>query len=422
MKKLLLSTAALGLVLAAAPAMAEIDLDIGGNTSMYGVIADDDQVVVATPGTQNQAQSNQFDFVRNTELYFSGESALDNGLTVGAHFELSVDGGDDAETVDESYAYFSGGWGRVNLGDEDGAAYLLQVAAPSADSVVDGLRQDIQPFNYDALINDDLANLTNGAGTTTNAIASSTFDTAGSAFVETRGGLDYDQDLAGKNTKLTYLTPVFSGFQGGVSFTPDGGAANNLEGVGNSNDNAFGATYEGALRYEGQFDQVGVIVGGGLTFQELERELYTTTAYTDATDDRQAWNIGLDLDIGAFGIGTAYLVDDNGNLARLTGPTAPTTGDSKAVEDEQTWVVGADYTTGAWKVGASYMTVDNTFAIHGLDTDRWTGGVVYTYGPGMTFNGSVQYVDHELKGSTLGGTGDAEVDAAALLLGTQINF
>lgn len=416
MKKLLLSTAALGLVLAAAPAMAEIDLDIGGNTSMYGVITDDDQLPnTATGGIQ--AESNQIDFIRDTELYFSGETALDNGLTVGAHFELSVDGGDSSD-VDESYAYFSGGWGRVNLGDEDGAAYLLQVAAPSADSVVDGLRQDVQPFNYNALINDSLADLTNnsvGTGTT--------FDSAGSAFVETRGGLDYDQDLAGKNTKLTYLTPVFSGFQGGLSFTPDDGAANDLEGVGNANDvSTFGATYEVALRYEGQFDQVGVIVGTGYTFQNLEREDNPTTLYSDPTNDRAAWNAGIDLDIGAFGIGTAYIVDDNGELARTTGPTNPAQGDSLTVGDEETWVVGADYTTGAWKVGASYMTVDNTFAIHNLETDRWTGGVVYTYGPGMTFNGSVQYVDHELSGSTLGGTGDAEVDATALLLGTQINF
>ena len=49
---------------------------------------------------------------------------------------------------EESYAYFSGAWGRVNFGKEDGAAYLLQVAAPSADSNVDGLRQYVAGTNY----------------------------------------------------------------------------------------------------------------------------------------------------------------------------------------------------------------------------------------------------------------------------------
>ena len=49
--------------------------------------------------------------------------------------------------TEESYAYFSGAWGRVNFGKEDGANYLLQVATPSADENFDGLRQYINPQN-----------------------------------------------------------------------------------------------------------------------------------------------------------------------------------------------------------------------------------------------------------------------------------
>jgi hypothetical protein len=55
--------------------------------------------------------------------------------------------GDGPTLVDETYAYFQGDWGRVNLGSEDGAAYLLQVAAPSADSNIDGLRVYIQGWD-----------------------------------------------------------------------------------------------------------------------------------------------------------------------------------------------------------------------------------------------------------------------------------
>ena len=50
----------------------------------------------------------------------------------------------DTFEIEESYAYFSGAWGRVNFGSEDGAAFLLQVAAPSADANIDGLRQQVQ--------------------------------------------------------------------------------------------------------------------------------------------------------------------------------------------------------------------------------------------------------------------------------------
>ncbi len=93
---------------------------------------------------------NDFDMIRNTEIHLTGETTLDNGLTVGAHFETAADGGDDFG-VDESYIYMSGGWGRVNVGDEDGAGYLLQVAAPSADENIDGIRQFVNPVNYTIL-------------------------------------------------------------------------------------------------------------------------------------------------------------------------------------------------------------------------------------------------------------------------------
>ena len=91
-----------------------------------------------------------FDFRRDNEIHFTGETTLDNGLTVGSHTEMkiagspSVGGPGGSGLIDESYAYFSGGWGRFNFGQEDGSAYLLQVSAPSADSNVDGMRVYIQ--------------------------------------------------------------------------------------------------------------------------------------------------------------------------------------------------------------------------------------------------------------------------------------
>lgn len=405
MKKLLLSTAAVGLVFAAAPASAEINLDIGGYFKGYGVYADHDEGPAAT-----DEDANELDMIRDTELHVGGETTLDNGLTVGAHFELSVDGG-DGSAVDESYAYFSGGWGRVNFGDEDGAAYLLQVAAPSADENVDGIRQFVQPFNYDALFADS---------TVLNGSAAGTFST--SALVA--GGLDYDQDISGKSSKITYLTPVFSGFQAGVSYTPDVGAADDLEGVGLDDVvDVFGDAYDAAVRYEGQFQQVGIILGAGYSHLDLERAHAGTVAdpfvLNDPSDDRNAWNVGLDLNWGAFGIGAAYMEDDRGDIVNGVAAGAITS----EVSDEETWVIGADYTTGPFKFGVSYFEVDNTLGFAGLETERYAGGVTYTYGPGMTFRGSVNYIEHEGNAaSNIGGGTDDETDATALLLGTQINF
>lgn len=383
MKKLLLTTAACGLVMSASAAHAQVELNLGGSFKGYGVWVNQDEPV----GTDVHT----VDFIRNTEVHFTGETTLDNGLTVGFHIEAEADGG-DGFTVDESYAYFSGAWGRVNFGDEDGATYLLQVAAPSADENIDGIRQFVNPVNYTVLINSIQARTPNA-----NQIATRAVLTAGPVIgIRNSGGIDYDADPTGKNTKLTYLSPIMNGFQVGASYTPD--STSNATENGVRVDNQAGVveeTYEIGARYEGQFDMVGVTVGAGYSHGEIG----TSTA---ATRDRKVWNAGVDLDIGPFGVGVAY---KNDNGAR----------DGVTADKEQTWVVGADYTTGPFKLGASYFHQNNTFAINDLDTRRYSGGVTYTYGPGMTFRGSIGHVDHKLAGYS-------DVDATYVTLGTQINF
>lgn len=382
MKKVLLSSVAvIGLASLATPAAAQVKLDLGGYFKGYGVYTSQDEGTVATTEERN------FDIIRETEIHFGGETTLDNGLTVGAHFETQADRG-DGMAVQESYVYMSGGWGRVNFGAEDGAAYLLQVEAPSADSNLDGIRQYVNPFNSTA------------------AGVLGAFDVS-----STNGGLDYDQDATGYADKLTYLSPIMNGFQVGVSYTPDVADASfedmaNLEDV----NNAFGSAYELGARYEGQFNNVGVIVGGGYTHVDLEED----TDAINNEDDRTQWNGGVDLDIGPFGVGVAYTHDD----------FAETPGNPN--DDEETWVVGVDYTTGPFKIGASYLNKDAGADIagdtgtDGVESDRYSGGVTYTYGPGMTFRGSVSYVDHD-NVAGLAGTSD-DIDATSVLLGTQINF
>ncbi len=378
MKKVLLTTAAVGLAFAAMPAHADIDLETGGFLMGYGLFVDQEE---------NDGNVNDFDFAKNTEIYFTGETTLDNGLTVGAYIEFNVDEGDETDTIEESYAYFSGSWGRVNFGEEDGAAYLLQVAAPSADKNVDGLRAYIDGVNKNVLV-----------------------DTAYTGLTSTQG-LDYDQALTGNDTKLTYLSPVISGFQAGVTYAPDAGTAGEETGVRTTDvDQDFGAALEVAGRYEGEFEGVGVTFGLGYSHVDLEEN--TATAVGDATDDRAAWNVGLDLDIGPFGIGASYKEDDHGEVQNAAN--------SGSIDDEETFVVGADYTTGPFKLGASYYDAENVNGTEELDAKRYTGGVVYTYGPGMTLSGSLSYVEYE--DTAIGGTNDNDVDATSFLIGTKIKF
>lgn len=389
MKKVLLSTAALAaLVMVGTPAHADTTFEgtVGGYMKAYLGWANTDESSLPAPG---DADTQDFDFVRDTELHFNFEGTTDNGLTFGAQIELEVDNGDGAG-VDETYGYVSGSWGRVNFGSEDGAAYLLQVAAPSADTNLDGLRTFVNPFNYGQT---DLAghNLSNGLRTV-------------AAHLSTE--MDYDNDLTTGADKLTYLTPVFSGFQAGLSWTPD---TDNFADVSNTfggfnlddQNNEFGQAWEIGGRWEGNFNNVGINVGGGYTTVDMENDVFGGVVFEDFDE----WNVGLDLNIGAFGVGTAY-TENNGGVS--------------ADGDEETWVVGVDYTTGPYVIGASYLDKEIEIGANDdIESDRWAGGVTYSYAPGITFSGTIQHVDHEITGA---GVADEDTDGTSVLFGSIFRF
>jgi hypothetical protein len=424
MKKLLMCSAAVALGLAVAhPAKADgIKLDLAGHFKGYVTWINQDTI----PGTSER----HFDILRETEIHFTGETTLDNGLTVGVHHEADIDSGDqntpnaDTFLTEESYAYFSGAWGRVNFGKEDGANYLLQVAAPSADENFDGLRQYINPENLQNIGNILFALAPNPTGRVGGLGAR--------GFINT-GKLDYANDATGYSNKITYLTPVWSGFQAGGSYTPTSGgvqvggspgAGSKAFGVSLSNDginhDVYGDAWEGALRYEGKWQELGVTLGGGYTHVSLQQSfagpLFGAGSLGSNIDAFNQWNVGAALTWQQFGLGVAY-TKDNGGLS--------TDGDNK------TWVVGLDYTTGPFKIGGSYLNNHEDLGevalgagnnvstdIGTLDTTRWAGGVVYTYGPGMTFRGSVGFV----RSNNPDNLGGGNEDATDVLLGTQINF
>ena len=418
MKKLLMCSAACVLGLAVAgPAKADgIKLDLAGHFKGYVTWESQD----TAPGTNEQ----HVDILRETEIHFTGETTLDNGLTVGVHHEADIDnefatqnGGRDFFATEESYAYFSGAWGRVNFGKEDGANYLLQVATPSADENFDGLRQYINPENLNLVGGGGLAK---GQGTTSAGAGGGV-----RGFINS-GKLDYADDASGYDNKITYLTPVWSGFQAGGSYTP-GNGGNGLQvggSPGNNGSHAFGVpqkdvtngygdAWEGALRYEGKWQELGVTAGGGYTHVQ-----YTSDSTgTDQNDAFSEWNLGVGATWQQFGAGVVY-TRDNGGL--------------KNDGQNRTWVAGIDYTTGPFKIGGSYLNnhegLGDETAIDGisngsLDTQRWAPGVIYTYGPGMTFRGSVGWVRTNIPtDGGNAGSGGGHVNSTDVLLGTQINF
>jgi hypothetical protein len=397
MKKLLLaSTALLGFVAAATPAAAELNLDLGGHFRGYGVFNDNDEV-----GAADSLHS--FDFRRDTEVHFTGEATSDNGLTVGAHYEGFV-GGDIA--TDEAYAYFSGNWGRVNFGSEDGAAYLLQVAAPSADSNVDGLRIAIQNVNATGA---DVATL----GALPGAGYTGVFTDRYSSNVAGNGSflLDYDHADFQDTERLTYLSPKYMGFQAGLSYAPEAGQkiiGNGLAQAAQDDDvNNFENLWEAGLRWDGEFEGFGISTGAGYSHASAENDTAAATAVGDVGDDLDTWNVGLNVVFQGFSVGGAWLSSDTG----VDDGTA-----AGADLESDTWVIGAAWDNGPYHVGVSYLDQEVESGASTVDADKATIGAGYTYGPGMSFRGAVAF------GSVDENITPTDEDFTQVTIGTDIQF
>ncbi len=159
----------------------------------------------------------------DTELHIQAQSTTDSGLTYGSYVAMDLfqpedqDSGSNVHT-DEANLFFSGGFGRVELGRNDGAEDIMFVGAEDAQSGTGGIDGDTQ-------------NLV--------TIYHVSFDDA---------------------AKATYFTPRFAGFQLGVSATPDNSDNGGLDSDGNfTNALAFGGNWVGAF---GGVDLTLSAVGG----------------------------------------------------------------------------------------------------------------------------------------------------------------
>jgi outer membrane protein OmpU len=410
MKKLLLASTALAAVAlapgegwaqAAPPAGPPIKLGLGGYFQFYGVFADQDD----NAGRAGASRHN-FDFKREGEIWFLGQAKLDNGLMIGVDVQLEAESCGDQ--IDESYIWFQGGWGRLILGSENSAAYLLSVGAPTVDANFDGQDPNYRLFNTNAGFPGDprLA----GAFVAPGASALATQFNAIDASVV---------NISTDAEKLTYLSPRIFGFRAGLSYTPDNsedGTAASTTAKGGSfagmlpNNNigqysnviGFGANYEGAIgpasllagvSYETAFREQDATLGGVRVFK----------------DRRQAYSAGFDVGFAGLHVGALYFTDDNGFR---------TQGEQKA------YAVGLTYTMGPLTVGANYYDSrrDVTSAAGGEIPDerlrRMLVGGRYVLGPGVDLRSSVQYYNYDAPS-----TADANDNHAwVFVLGTNFTF
>ena len=391
MKKVLLgSTALIAAGVLALPAMAQsaapgkqpqpLRLGIGGYFQAYGVY-------VSQPDGVGEYGENrrEFDIKREAEIFFTGSVKLDNGLTVGAEVQLEAEVCSDQ--IDESYLYFSGGWGKLILGSENSAGYLLSVGPPSVDGNFDGLDP-----NYRII----------------NGLGSGALNRATEAWLV---------NISGDSEKFTYISPRFAGFQVGVSYTPDNSeeaTAGQVRAKGgsfagmptNKQSDSSAARWEDVIavgvNYTNKFGPVSLALSG--SYERGSLSGCVISAACTAYDDRETWGAYAKVGFAGFEVGGGYWQDDNGLR-----------GDNKS----RAWGGGVTYGVGPFVVGASYLNSEREQP--GLDDDKMQRVLVggrYTYGPGMDLRASVQWYGLEADRTRP----SADGDSWAFVLGTTVSF
>ena len=128
MKKVLLGTTALvalGVLPIAAQAADKIQLGLSGYYRFYAVGASlDDGTDASSPtGMEVGAGIRDHGVGREGEIHFRGQTTLDNGIKVGVRVELEAE--TSLDQIDNSYIYFDGGFGRVEMGSMWGPGVIM---------------------------------------------------------------------------------------------------------------------------------------------------------------------------------------------------------------------------------------------------------------------------------------------------------
>ena len=185
MRKLLLGTTALAAAASLSANVAVADVSISGYYEWKYQSTSSD--ITANDGTT---------FGSDSEIKFSFSNKTDSGLTIGMTTELLSDGGDTE--IDESSLSISGGFGKIVLGQNDGASTDYEVVSTSlpGEEIYAGVGSD----NDMVLVNAAISN------------------------------------LAGDSNKISYHLPAMGGLTAGASLTNSGatGATDTTE---------FGAKY-----------------------------------------------------------------------------------------------------------------------------------------------------------------------------------
>jgi outer membrane protein OmpU len=387
MRKVLCGTTALvGTCLAAGAASAGQALKLGISGFYRGAaglsIGGDSAIAATNP---NLGLGDEFrtsgGFRQEIRLNFTGETVLNNGITVGVLVGINAEnlvavGRTDGTPTRTSYVDFRGKFGDFRFGEMYGALLTNCVLDPGNVTASFGVNSPWESFNNAAR-----ATL-RSAGKLTNAtVGVELLGSIGTCF-----GVDY------LSTKLAYFTPAVGGFTFGISFAPSGYTRNP----------GGGYFYGTDLKTAKASDVISTSLsfnhdfGGGKTLTASIGADWAIQSYTAAgsslADKPSTYAGGFQLGLGGgwtVGAGGAYVVN-----YKQAGYAA-----TDALPSDDSWIatVGASYTTGSWSFGLEGLYSSwQVFGDTGHD-NIWHVSLNGTYalGPGVNLEGQIAYAGYD---------------------------
>ena len=351
MRKVLLAGVCLGAATMAMGSAQAAEVTSGLSLKISGWVGF--QAGLVLDNTDHNKFDRDYDFQSNARLQFDIKNVTESGLEYGARIRFNNADRRNNVTVDRTYVYLKGDFGTLTLGD---APYIAG------------------DFGY-IYAHDTLAGkLGLGAGWGDGLDGKFSLFTGSDTFyaIDPTYGIG---GLNGKDTKVKYTSPSFSGFSFGVDFTPVAGG-NGHAGNGGRND----LFNDKDTRYEN-------VVTAGVAYANT----FGGTAVKIAGSASNGHGVNANKDFEAYSLGAQAILESGFGASVNWVHFASTYRSDKAID-----AITADisYTTGPWlaSVGYGYTTAEKGNGLKSSFTDgsdlktnhSVIGTVAYSVAPGLT--------------------------------------
>ncbi|MDA8230056.1 MAG: porin [Magnetospirillum sp.] len=325
------------------------------------------------------ASYNNVDVKGDNMIFIGGKTTLNNGMKVGVDVHVAAGGNTlpSTDTIDKSYVWLEGGFGKFLVGSQKNGTYLLGNTAPDAAG----------NWNDGGIMTDNWA-LAKPVGVNAMAGGNTTL-------------INTTDNAAG----ITYVAPTFYGLTVGGSYIPNGqqnvfGNVTNLNtfhlnGQGPSSavttdiQSPVKEVYGVGALYATTLGPIGVKVDAGWVTAQLSQ-----LGSGVASNGWQEQRYGANLSYAGFTLGGSYRHQMSNNSAAIAGGLGEqTTWGDGSYGNGRAYDLGLQYATGPYAVSFAYY---NSAVQHGNATTPAALGI--NTSDGLTNNGADRIDMYQLSG------------------------